>query len=198
MIKNIIFDFGKVLVDYDFDRFTARLISDREEQLRFMHMVCDDDFVAMCDKEDTPIQQIIDEQKCIHPEWAIYLQQFHDRFSECVTGEIPGMKELLARLRRQGFALYGLTNWSSLVHPVIAQYDILRMLDDRLISSEEHLLKPDVRIYQRLTEKFGLKAEECLFTDDKPINIEGARAAGMQGIVFKDAHQFEEELQKYI
>lgn len=198
MIKNIIFDFGKVLVGYDFDRFTARLISDREEQLRFMHMVCDDDFVAICDKEDTPIQQIIDEQKCLYPEWATYLQQFHDRFSECVTGEILGMKELLTRLRRQGFALYGLTNWSSLVHPVIAQYDILRMLDDRLISSEEHLLKPDVRIYQRLTEKFGLKAEECLFTDDKPINIEGARAAGMQGIVFQDAHQFEEELQKYI
>lgn len=198
MIKNIIFDFGKVLVNYDFDQFTAKLFTDREEQLRFLHLVCDDDFVALCDKEDTPIQEIIDEQKRIHPEWEVQLQQFVDRFPEAVTGEIPGMRDLIHRLRSQGYGLYGLTNWSSLVHPTMERFEIMRMLDNRIISSEEHLLKPDVRIYQRFTEKFGLKAEECLFTDDKPVNVEGARAAGMHGIVFQDAIQFENDLQHYL
>ena len=194
MIRNIIFDFGKVLVGYDFDLYISKLITDTAEQQRFKQLVCDDDFVNLCDKEDTPIADIIAEQQRLHPEWEEPLQMFHDRFTECITGEVPGMRDLLARLRSQGYALYGLTNWSSLVYPVIAKYDILRMLDDRLISSEEHLLKPDVRIYRRLTEKFGLKADECLFTDDKPANVEGARAAGMQGIVFVDARQFEQDL----
>ena len=70
------------------------------------------------------------------------------------------------------------------------------MMDDRLISSEEHLVKPDVAIYDRLCEKFGLVKEECLFTDDKPINIDGAKAAGMSAVLFTDASRFEEDLKR--
>lgn len=198
MIRNIIFDFGKVLVDYDFDSVIDTFFTDSDECRRFKGLVCSDEFINRCDKEDTPITQIIAEEQRRHPEWEVPLQLFLDRFGECVTGEVPGMRTLLAKLRSQGFALYGLTNWSSLVHPIIARYDILRMLDDRLISSEEHLLKPDTRIYRRICDKFGLQADECLFTDDRPVNVEGARAAGMHAIVFRNALQFEDELLQYI
>ena len=74
---------------------------------------------------------------------------------------------------------------------------LFKRMDDRLISSEEHLVKPDVAIYNRLCEKFGLVKEECLFTDDKQINIDGARTAGMPAVLFTDARQFEEDLKEF-
>lgn len=55
-------------------------------------------------------------------------------------------------------------------------------------------MKPDAAIYERLCNKFSLKAEECVFADDKIENIEATRRFGMEGIYFKDAMQYEEEL----
>ena len=46
------------------------------------------------------------------------------------------------------------------------------------------MLKPDSEIYIRLLEKFGLKAEECLFIDDSEANIRAAEALGFYGLVF--------------
>ena len=76
------------------------------------------------------------------------------------------------------------------------KWDILTMLDGRIISSEEKLIKPDVAIFKRLCDKYGLKPEECVFTDYRASNVEGAIKAGMQGIVFYNAEQYESELRE--
>jgi len=57
-------------------------------------------------------------------------------------------------------------------------------------SSDVHLIKPDVALYKYLCTKYKLQAEQCVFADDKAVNVEGALAAGMQGIVFRDALQY--------
>ena len=69
-------------------------------------------------------------------------------------------------------------------------------MDDRVISSEEKLVKPDVAIYNRLCEKFGLRADECLFTDDRQANIDAALSAGMQAVLFTTTEQFEADLKR--
>lgn len=198
MIKNLIFDFGKVLVDYDFEAIIDTFFDYAEELAKFKQAIVSPDFIDSCDKEDIPFAEIIRNAQKQYPQWEKELQMFYDRYIDYVTGEVPGMRSLLTRYRSKGYKLYGLTNWCSVVHQVIQKYDILQMLDDRIISSEEHLIKPDVAIYKRLCDKFGLEPGECLFTDDRPINVEGARAAGMKAIVFKNAEQFEQELQQYL
>ena len=114
-----------------------------------------------------------------------------------MTVEMPGMRDLLTRLKAAGYRLYGLTNWCDAIYDVIGKFGILQMMDDRLISSEERLIKPDVAIYDRLCDKFGLVKEECLFTDDKQINIDGATTAGLQAVLFTDAQTFEDDLKRY-
>lgn len=194
MIKNIIFDFGKVLVDYDMDVVIDSFFTDMDECRRFKDILCGAEFTDICDRGEKPFLDIIADVRAEHPEWEEPLRLFVERFQEFIFAEIPGMRDVLTRLRAEGFALYGLTNWSQTVYEVIDRFPILRMLDGRVISSEEQIIKPDVRIYECLCNRFGLKAEECVFTDDKPVNIEGARRAGMQGIVFHNAGQFEQEL----
>lgn len=191
MIRNLIFDFGKVLVDYDFDRIVDTFFEDKEELRRFKDVILSAEFINRCDKEDIPFDDIISEAKRNYPHWAAELQLFHDNYLNFVTGEVPGMRALLTRLRGQGYKLYGLTNWCSIVYKVIKKYDILQMLDGMVISSEEHLIKPDTAIYRRLCDKFGLEPRECLFTDDKDINVEGAKAAGMEAVRFENAALYE-------
>ena len=197
MIKNLIFDFGKVLVCYDFPKFLKTIIDDEDECRRFEEVVCSEEFVNRCDLGEDSFIDLIRECQEKYPHWKNQLQEYFDRQLDVVTVEMPGMRDLLTRLKAKGYRLYGLTNWSEAVYDVIEKFDILNMMDDRLISSEELLIKPDVAIYDRLCEKFGLVKEECLFTDDKHINIDGAKAAGMPAVLFTDARQYEEDLKRY-
>lgn len=97
-------------------------------------------------------------------------------------------------MKEQGYNLYGLTNWSSQVHITMKQYPIFQLLDGQVISSEEHIVKPEQAIYECICQRFGLKPWECVFADDKLENITAAKTYGMQGIWFKDAAQYEKEL----
>ena len=198
MIKNLIFDFGKVLVDYDFFHAIRPYFETEADLQEFGELFTSMEFLNRCDKEEEPFVEIIKDSQRRYPKFEYQLQKFYDHYPEFVTNEIPGMRDLLTKLRKEGYKLYGLTNWCSMVHKVMEKWDILTMLDGRIISSEEKLIKPDVAIFQRLCEKYDLKPEECVFTDDKAINVEGAIKAGMQGIVFENAVQYERDLRKLL
>lgn len=194
MVKNLIYDFGKVLVDYDYFVVLDELFSTHEQAEDFYHHLMDDGWNERLDREEHPFEQIISDMQAAMPQYKKEIQGFGDRYTEFVLEEVKGMRPLLTRLKEQGYKLYGLTNWCSKVHITMTQYPIFQLLDDRLISSEEHLVKPETAIYERICSKFNLKAEECVFADDKIENVEAARAYGMQGIWFKDAKQYEMEL----
>ncbi len=198
MIKNLIFDFGKVLIDYDFSLTANRFFQNSEDGEEFFRIFSEPKFIEKCDLEFEPFDEIIDEAKIQYPQYAEALQLFTVHYADFVTGEIPGMKELLTQLKDEGFKLYGLTNWCSKIREIMEIYDIFNLLDGSIISAEEHLIKPDPAIYLRLCEKFHLNPSECLFADDKPENIEGAKKVGMQGIVFVSAEQYEKELREKI
>lgn len=66
-----------------------------------------------------------------------------------------------------------------------------------VISCEEHFIKPEPEIYLRLCDKFSLNPEECLFTDDRPTNVEGARRIGMQAVLFTSAEQYALDLARF-
>lgn len=190
MIKNLIFDFGRVLVDYAFEPLLNTLFTDKERETRFLEKFVSPDFLAICDREDKPFGEIIKEAQSENPEFVEELQFFHDHYADFVLGEVPGMKSLLTDFKERGFKLYGLTNWCSVVHQVMDRYEIFNLLDGMVISSEEHLLKPQPEIYRRLCEKYSLIPSECVFTDDLAQNVEGAKLCGMYGIHFHNASDY--------
>lgn len=194
MIKNLIFDFGKVLVDYDFERFFLLNIPDLQRCLRFAPVLHNESLQKELDREllpfDVIMERVISENREFEPE----IRLFCDRYQEIITGEVSGMRELLQRLKEEGFRLYGLTNWCSKVYATINQFEIFKLLDGYVISSEEHLVKPEPAIYQCLFDRFRLNPDECVFTDDRMENIEGGRTVGMDGILFVNAEQYEHDL----
>lgn len=199
MIKNIVFDFGKVLVDYDFMFLIDTFFEDEDEKRGFCKIFLDQSFIDECDRELVPFKQIIENAKAKHPEYSEALQKFYDRYPDFVTGEVPGMREELTWLKSQGYKLYGLTNWCSAVYQVMARFpEIFSLLDGKIISSEEHVIKPEAAIYEVLSSRFDLIPDETVFTDDKIVNIEGAIACGLQGIQFHNARQFHADLLKLL
>ena len=195
MIKNLIFDFGKVLVDYDFDLFFSKIISDKDRLIEFCKILNNQEMAEKMDRGAMSVEEIIAELKQNHPDFTEEIQLFADRYTDIVTGEVPGMKALLTKLKKDGFKLYGLSNWCNKVYQTIEEYkDIFGLLDGFIISSDVHLLKPEPEIYQRLFEKYNLSPSECVFADDKIENIVGSENVGMKAIHFKNAKQYEEEL----
>lgn len=194
MIKNLIFDFGKVLVDYDFEAFFRKYIPDEERCRAFTPILNNVEVQQMLDREERPFEVIMEELLERNKEFEPELRMFCGHYPEIVTGEVEGMRELLLRLKSEGYKLYGLSNWCSKVHVTMAQYEIFRLLDGYVVSSEEKVIKPESEIYHRLFAKFNLKPEECIFADDKEENIVGSRRVGMEGIVFVGAKDYERQL----
>ncbi len=100
--------------------------------------------------------------------------------------------------KSKGFKLYGLSNWSDVIYEVMRQYEIFNLLDGRVISCEEHIVKPEKEIYLRLCERYGLEPSECLFTDDRMENVEGAKAAGMEAVLFTTVADYAKDLEKLL
>jgi HAD superfamily hydrolase (TIGR01509 family) len=69
------------------------------------------------------------------------------------------------------------------------KYEAFSMMDGIVMSGEELIAKPDLRIYKILLERYGLKAEECIFIDDRKENIIAGEQVGIRGIIFEDCEQ---------
>ena len=198
MIKNLIFDFGKVLVDYDYMLVLDQVFSTHEQSVDFYNHIMAEGWNKRLDREDKPFGAVIDDMAEEMPQYADEIRQFGSRYTEFVIGEMEGMRSLLGQLKQEGYRLFGLTNWCSKVHVTMKQYPIFELLEGRLVSSEEHLIKPERAIYERMCEKLALKPEECVCADDRMDNIEAARDYGMRGIVFRNARQYEADLRRIL
>ena len=97
---------------------------------------------------------------------------------------VEGILELLQTLKKNGYRLYLLSNAAIRQHEYLARAEASKLMDGTLISADVKLLKTDPQIYQTFLKKFDLKAEECVFIDDTPINVEGSLYENMAGIVF--------------
>ena len=78
-------------------------------------------------------------------------------------------------------------------------FDFASIVDGKVISGIERMSKPDPRIYRLLFERYGLDPSECVFLDDRQVNVDAAVQQGMKGIRFdryEDARGQLEEILK--
>ena len=94
-------------------------------------------------------------------------------------------------LKKRGFGVYYLSNysWRGCKDTKEILDTFVPLMDGGIFSCEVELIKPDPAIYRTFVEKFGLRPEECLFVDDIPANVEGARSIGMRAEVFTTAEE---------
>ena len=193
MVKNIVFDFGGVLVDWNPHYLYDRHFGNREKADWFLENICTGRWNIQMDG-GKPFAEGCAELSAEYPEWTKEIYMFFDRWIEMMADEIPGMRELLGELKAAGYGLYGLTNWSAETFcQVRDRYEVFSLLDGMVVSGEEHIVKPDEAIFKRLLERYGLNAAECIFVDDLQRNVDGAIQAGLQGLLFRGAESLRED-----
>ena len=195
-MENIIFDFGNVLVRWEPEQvFLPYFGGDEAKYWFFWRHVCDQQFRDRIDAgEDS--RQVISERQTLYPEFAEAIAMYMSRWEESLPGEMPGMYELVQRLKANpDNHIFGLTNWSMETFPQARQkFPILQLIDQYVVSGDVKIVKPAPGIFHILLNQFGLKAEECIFVDDNPDNVASASGLGFHGILFHDAATLEQQL----
>ena len=193
----VVFDVGKVLLDWDPRYLYRKIFPDAQKMEWFLANVCTDAWNLEQDRGRTfaDAVAVLSQQ---HPEYAAEIRAFDERWHETVPHAIDGTVTLLLKLQASGVPTYCITNFNQdKFRESRARFPFLNSFRGTIVSGEDRLLKPDARIYQLLLSRYGLNAADCFFIDDSPRNVDGARAVGMQSEVFTTPEQFAADLRRH-
>lgn len=184
-IKNVIFDMGNVLINFLPELYIEQLgVKEEDSEILLREVFRRVEWVRLDHGTITEAEAVESICRRVPSRLHKAVEDLVFRWWARPLSPVPGMKELLAELKELGFKLYLLSNASIQQCKYHNRIPGAEYLDGRIVSAEHKLLKPQKEIYQLLLETYGLQAEECLFVDDSPLNVEGAYCAGIRGIVF--------------
>jgi len=193
-IRAIVFDFGGVLVDWNPRYLYRQLFADEEAMERFFREI---DFIAWNHEQDRgrPFAEGVALLSREFPHYAELIAAYHHRWEESISGPIWETVEILGELKRQGYPLYGLTNWSAETFPLVRdRYEFFGWFDAIVVSGEVRMCKPEPGIFEVLLQRSGRAPGECLFIDDSPVNVAASERLGFQAIRFESPAQLRDEL----
>lgn len=199
MIKNVIFDFGNVLVKYD-PVYIVSGFSDNQEDIQAVASVLFDRlYWDRLDEGTIEDSEVVEESKKRLP------KRLHALIEKSYYGwidrlpEISGMSALIESLKSRGVKLYLLSNISQYFADRYQRFPILRQFDGLVFSGVIHKVKPSKEIFEYLFDAYKIKSEESVFIDDAQRNIDGAKAVGLATYLFDgDSKKLEEYLTKLI
>jgi len=191
MIKNIVFDLGRVLMEFDTHRY-AELSGVKEEDMElFRNEVYRSPEWLRLERGRHSEEDAIDVMCGRLP------HRLHAPVEDAVLRwwhypilPVEGMAKVVEDLKQRGFGIYILSNARKSAYKYMERIPGCSCADGCVLSSDVGFLKPEHEIYEALLRKYGLEAEECLFIDDVTANIEAAMNCGMKGIVFRGNAQW--------
>lgn len=199
MIKNIIFDVGNVLVWFRPKELMEELGFPQNVVKELMEKVVMSPMWAELDRGVKSEKEVIDDFKKLVPGLESYLDQFFsDTTNICFSYDYSA--DWLKSLQEKGYKTYILSNYPQNIWELHerTQFTFLPYIDGKIVSAYYKMVKPNDDIYLKLLETYNLKAEECVFMDDREENINAAKRLGFKGFVFKNKSQADEELAKLI
>ncbi len=186
MIKNVVFDFGQVLVHFEPEYMTGRYIKNKEDVELVKDIVFDRLYWDRLDEGTISDKEVI-ERVC---------SRLPDRLHEAATKiydnwlynlpEIEGMRELVSYIKeRYGVKTFILSNISKTFAEHSDEIPIIEEIDNCVFSAICGFVKPSREIFEHLCTKYSLLPEETVFIDDSEKNCEGAENFGIRTFLFK-------------
>lgn len=196
-IKNIIFDFGGVLMDWNPRYFFKDYFNDEERMEHFLKNIATDEWNAEQDRGRS-LAEGTEFQVAKHPEWEKELRAYYDNWTSMLLRDIPENVTVLRKLENSRYELFGLTNWSAETFIyALDNYDFFKIFKDKIVvSGTEKLIKPDPEIWTVLLNRYKIIAEESVFIDDNAKNIEVAKSLGFICVHVQEATDLEKELRE--
>ena len=198
MIQNIVFDLGRVMVEFDPVAYLRGFGYPEELVQRLFEIVFGHDWYL----HDRGDYATIDDLR-------LALIRKYPAYEAELTAVLRGdwvkihylkadTADYMAELKRRGYRIYILSNLSVESYEYIRQYDFFQIPDGGVFSYQERSCKPEEKIYRTLLERYSLVPEETVFLDDNPDNIAAADRLGIHGVLFTDLASAREETERLL
>jgi putative hydrolase of the HAD superfamily len=194
--KTVIFDLGKVIVPFDFQRgYEAMRLHCGLSPADIQSRIRETGLVGPFESGQVDASDFVEQLTR-----ALGMNMPYDDF--CQMWNVVFLPETLVKEEmveglKKRYRLVLLSNTNSIHFEMIRdRYPILRHFDEYVLSYRVGALKPSRRIYEAAVEKAQCEPHECFFTDDIPEYVEGARRAGIDAVQFQSAAQLEDEFRK--
>ena len=193
-IHHIVFDIGKVLVHYDPDLPFSRLIPDEAERKWFFDNVCTSAWNVEQDRGRT-WEEAEAELLAVHPNHEENIRNFRRYWHEMVPYAYDDSVAIMEKLIAQGRDVTMLTNFAAdTFAEARSKFPFLEKPRGVTVSGEILAIKPERAIYDHHVKAFSLEPAATIFIDDSQKNVDGAKAAGWQAVLFTDATTLRRDL----
>jgi 2-haloacid dehalogenase len=193
-IKNVIFDFGGVLIEWSPYLLYRKVLPNDTEIERFLQEVHFYEWNYSFD-QGYPFEMGIAEMCRRFPERADLIHILSERWLETLGVTYEANIAMIKELKGRGVPVFGLSNWGAETFERTRQkFPFFDLFDDRVISGEVKIAKPDPRIFNLLIERNHLDPQECLFIDDNEDNCRTARSLGITPVLYQNSKQVRGEL----
>ena len=186
MIKNIILDVGKVLVEWDTEYAFREMGLDGEAGRAVAAAT-----VASPDWNELDRSLLTDEEILVKfiahaPEYEKEIRMVWDNIALPIW-QYDYARPWIRAMKRNGYRVYILSNYSRYTYEHTREaLSFLEDVDGALFSFQVKQIKPEPEIYRSLLAKYSLNPQECIFLDDRRENVEAAEAQGIAGIQLPD------------
>lgn len=197
-IKNVVFDVGMVLIDFCWEECCKRLEFSEEIIHAFDVNMIQSEYWDMLDEGTITTKGAIDKFIAAMPQYEKEIRLFWEH-AQWFVKEYDFATPMIKELQKDGYKVYLLSNYPYDMYKLHwPTFSFFELVDGYVVSAVEKLKKPDPSIYKCLLNRFELNASECLFIDDREVNVKAAQKVGMQAKQFIDYKDLTDFLRRNI
>ena len=188
MIKNVIFDLGRVLINNDPSGYLRNFGYDEEKYKALLDAILFDSLwsemdIGKYESYKDIVEIYVEKHKKLESEIRRFFSENWMEFYAPCEDTLKFYNELF----EQGYCIYILSNFAKDGYNLISnKYDLFKKAKGIVVSSYVGMIKPNPEIYKYLLETYSLNPDECVFIDDSAANIKTAKELGIHGIVYTD------------
>ena len=198
MVKNVVFDLGNVLLDFNSDEIIADHVKDEKLHQQISENIFNSKEWILLDRGEITAKEATNRFIKRMPDKEKLVREIMDNWKHYLT-PIQANVEVLNNIAQKPINLYVLSNFhKEAFEEVYEKYDFFKHFDGMIISYREKTVKPERKIYEKLINRYNLKPDTTLFIDDSERNIEAAKKLGFKTIHFNDNMKLSSSITDYI
>lgn len=197
MVKNVIFDLGRVLIDWNPRAYLEKKIDDEKKIEKIFKEVFASPEWQELDKGTITFDQALELFQERVPNCKDEIQDVFDNIIELIPPIEKNVK-IFEEVANK-YNTYILSNFGDKSFDMIYEkYPWFKLFDGKVVSSKVKEIKPDKEIYEILINKYNLNRDETIFIDDTLANIEASEKIGIKGVHYTGQECLREMLVRLI
>ena len=185
MIKNLIFDLGNVLIEWNSEKILTSFEPEKERRQLLRQVIFESGVWHQTDRGELSLKEAYEEVLAqLDASYHSAVKNIFYHWYE-VVHVYSDLQERIRLWAKQGYRIYILSTTCEIFYRIekAGLLPIYPLLSGYILSSEVGVVKPEPEIYQKLLKKYSLNPTESVFIDDIQANLDTAAELGFETIL---------------